>query len=248
VGHNITQASRRDRTSAPDGRWRQASAGTVLSSVVLRRPHLHLAAALTVLAAANADAQSRGATASRPLPVIGAVSIGADDAAHPYTNRAALATRSRPGRAFARFDLPSLANASLGARNVLLAARGFMGTPYVWGGESPGGFDCSGFTRYVFAINGVSLPRNSRQQLATGVPVAPRLSELVPGDLIFFSESARAPVSHVGIYAGEGRMIHASGRGRAVLVDDLHTESGRWYVNHMVAVRRVLPPEAGRTF
>lgn len=175
--------------------------------------------------------------------MIGAVSIGSDDAAHPYTNRAALTRRSRPAASLASLDLPSLAKASQSARNVLLAARGFMGTPYVWGGASPGGFDCSGFTRYVFALTGIALPRNSREQLATGKPVTPRLSALVPGDLVFFANSPSQPVSHVAIYAGEGRMIHASGRGRAVRVDDLHTEGGRWYATHMVAARRILAAE-----
>ncbi|HYD51850.1 MAG TPA: C40 family peptidase [Gemmatimonadaceae bacterium] len=210
-----------------------------------RRPlGFALAAGLALALAGQAEAQSRsGASRPRPLPIIGSVRIGGnDDAAHPYTNRAALATRSR--RALASLDLPSLANVDMAARNVLLAARGFMGTPYVWGGETPGGFDCSGFTKYVFSLTGVALPRNSRQQLASGMAVPTSLSALAPGDLIFFAASPRQPVSHVGIYAGEGRMIHASGRGRVVMVDDLRSGSGRWYVDHMVAVRRILPTPA----
>ena len=237
-----------EERSAPDGIVPKSdvSASPTSPRLFVRslRLAVRVAAALT-LVAGTLEAQSRGTSSRpRPIPIIGAVGIGADDAAHPYTNRAALATRSRPAASLASLDLPSLATASQAARNILLAARGFMGTPYVWGGESPGGFDCSGFTRYVFAINGLTLPRNSRQQLAAGMPVPTRLSALVPGDLMFFSESASAPVSHVGIYAGEGRMIHASGRGRAVRVDDLHSKSGRWYAAHMVAVRRVLSDAA----
>lgn len=203
---------------------------------------------MVVVATANAslpstlDAQTSGG--SRVRPFMGAVRIGADDAAHPHTNRAALLTRSRPAGLLTSLDLPSLADASLEARNVLLAARGFMGTPYVWGGASPGGFDCSGFTRYVFGLIGVAIPRSSREQLAVGTPVPTTLSVLVPGDLVFFANGPRQPISHVAIYAGQGRMIHASGRGRAVRVDDLHSAGGRWYANHIVAARRVLQPPA----
>jgi len=227
---------------APPGRdeRKRPMSSVPTSPIPVARPSTLTPLALALLAVAgDAGAQTRSAT-PRPRPIIGAVAIGSDDAAHPYTNRAALARRSRPVGASVSLDLPSLARASQSARNVLLAARGFMGTPYVWGGASPGGFDCSGFTRYVFALTGVTLPRNSREQLATGTPVAPRLSALVPGDLVFFANSPKQPVSHVGIYAGEGRMIHASGRGRAVRVDDLLTEEGRWYATHMVAARRIL--------
>lgn len=231
------------RASAP-----LARRGTLAAIVTRTRllPSLTLAL-LGALAALPGDAAAQTAASqprTRPLPIVGAVRIGGDDAAHPYTNRAALATRSRPGRSLTSYDLPPLTNVHQTARNVLLAARGFMGTPYVWGGTSPGGFDCSGFTKYVFGLVGVSIPRNSRQQLDTGTPVPARLEELVPGDLMFFANSRSQPVSHVGIYAGEGRMIHASGRGREVRVDDLRTKSGAWYATHMVAVRRVLDTPA----
>jgi cell wall-associated NlpC family hydrolase len=172
---------------------------------------------------------------------MGQVQIGGVDPAHPYTSRSALATRSRPGRALTSLDLPSLTNVPSAARNVLLAARGFVGTPYVWGGVSPGGFDCSGFTRYVFGLVGVAIPRSSRAQLSAGDPVATQVSALMPGDLLFFANAPSEPISHVAIYAGEGRMIHASGSGRAVRVDDLITSRGRWFATHMVAARRVLP-------
>lgn len=196
-----------------------------------------IAAAFLVASPTLVSAQGRA------LPVVGAVRIdGAVDPAHPYTSRGALRTRSRPAASFSSLDLPSLANASLTARNLLLAARGFMGTPYVWGGTSPGGFDCSGFTKYVFQLVGVSIPRSSREQLVAGEAVKPRVSELQPGDLMFFAPSPSQPVSHVGIYAGHGRIIHASGAGRAVRVDDLAVGHGRWLTSHMVAARRLLPP------
>lgn len=202
---------------------------------------LVLGAGLLAAGAPAADAQrGRAPREPRPFPLLGAVRMNGVDPAHPYTSRAALATRSGPPRALASLELPALANVGSAARNVLLAARGFLGTPYVWGGTSPGGFDCSGFTQYVFGLTGVPLPRNSRQQLSAGSPVPTQLASLVPGDLLFFASSPTAPISHVAIYAGQGRMIHASGSGRAVRVDDLTSGRGRWFATHMVAARRVL--------
>lgn len=86
---------------------------------------------------------------------------------------------------------------------VLATALAQLGTPYVWGGSSPGGFDCSGLTSYAYAAAGVSLPHSSRAQSGLGVAVS--RAELMPGDLLFFG----SPVYHVGIYVGGGKMVHA---------------------------------------
>lgn len=80
-------------------------------------------------------------------------------------------------------------------------ATRYIGTPYVWGGASPSGFDCSGFVQYVYAQNGVSLPRTSGAQAGVGVPVS--LSEAKPGDIVSWGY-------HSGIYAGNGMVLHAS--------------------------------------
>jgi cell wall-associated NlpC family hydrolase len=86
-------------------------------------------------------------------------------------------------------------------------ALSLQGVPYVWGGTSRKGFDCSGFTQYVFAGSNISLPRTAAAQYNIGTPV--NRQQLLPGDLVFFS-TYQAGASHVGIYIGGGKFIHAS--------------------------------------
>ena len=106
------------------------------------------------------------------------------------------------------------------AQDLVLNALGFMGIPYKWGGATPeAGFDCSGFVQYVFRqATGMILPRSSFDQVRHGVSVA--REELEPGDLVFFN-TLRAPFSHVGIYIGENRFIHAPSRGKTVEIVDI---------------------------
>jgi peptidoglycan DL-endopeptidase CwlO len=104
-------------------------------------------------------------------------------------------------------------------------AMRYLGTPYVWGGASPSGFDCSGFTMYVYAQVGVSLPHSSYAQYGMGVPVSQ--SDLQPGDLVFFYG-----LGHVGIYIGGGSYIHAPHTGDVVKISQI----GAGYVG----ARRIL--------
>lgn len=96
--------------------------------------------------------------------------------------------------------------------NIVQTAHSFIGVPYRWGGESvEEGFDCSGFTMTVYKLNGLDLPRSSRAQWGKGVSVS--RNRLKKGDLVFFRTTKSKRISHVGIYAGNGRFIHAPGRG-----------------------------------
>ena len=116
------------------------------------------------------------------------------------------------------------------------AARSFIGIPYKWGGDSRReGFDCSGLTMTVYQLNGLDLPRTSRQQWYAGTPVGRR--ELASGDLVFFATSGGKRVSHVGIYVGENRFIHAPGRGKTIRVASL---SSKYYRKRYLGGRRYL--------
>jgi cell wall-associated NlpC family hydrolase len=96
----------------------------------------------------------------------------------------------------------------------------------------------------VFAKNNVRLPRTSRQQAKVGTPLPRDWRKLAPGDLIMFAERGE-PISHVAIYAGRHRIIHASASGGSVRYDDLTTHRGEWFVDHMVTARRVSPDARG---
>lgn len=104
------------------------------------------------------------------------------------------------------------------AENILAKASTFLGRPYLWGGTSGKGVDCSGFTKTVFYLNGLLLPRDASQQVHTGIEVASdttQLDQLRPGDLLFFGRAAtperKERITHVAIYQGNGRIIHSSG-------------------------------------
>lgn len=116
-------------------------------------------------------------------------------------------------------------------------ALGYLGHPYTFGGVGSPGFDCSGFVCRVYAESGWAIPRVSRDQARAGSEVP--LHDLRPGDLLLFADRGR-PISHVGLYLGEGTLVHASsGRGEVALAD----LSSRWFRNRLVAARRILTTE-----
>lgn len=112
-------------------------------------------------------------------------------------------------------------------------AYDFIGKPYVWGAEGPKSFDCSGFTKYVYNAFGVELPHYTGAQIGKGSSVVRK--DLNQGDLVFFNTDG--PVSHVGIYIGNGDFIHASSGSRKVTVSNLGTS---YYNSRYAGARRII--------
>jgi hypothetical protein len=107
-------------------------------------------------------------------------------------------------------------------KSIVLSAKSFLGVPYLWGGVSDEtGFDCSGLTMAVYQLNGFRLPRTSVKQWDAGNPVAS--DQLSEGDLVFFSTKRKGVISHVGIYVGMDRFIHAPGEGKEICIESLST-------------------------
>ncbi len=130
------------------------------------------------------------------------------------------------------------------ASELVMSAMNFLGVPYRWGGDNADqGFDCSGFTRHVFENSlGLVLPRRADQQANSAGLLSVRRDELKPGDLVFFNTMRRA-FSHVGIYVGEGRFIHAPRAGSEVRIEDMR--ESYWSKRFNGARRADLPaPEA----
>ena len=131
---------------------------------------------------------------------------------------------------------PTTADASAvadGQPAVVRRALGYLGTRYRYGASGARGFDCSGFTSYIYRQHGISLPHNSAAQYRVGKPVS--RSELRPGDLVFF-RTRGSRISHVGIYIGNGKFVHASSARGRVRVDTL---TSGYYHQRYVGARRI---------
>ncbi len=118
---------------------------------------------------------------------------------------------------------------------IVAYAKQFLGCRYVSGGTSPSGFDCSGFTSYVYKHFGIKINRTSKDQIKNGVAVA--RSNLQPGDLVVFNGSSNKTIGHVGIYVGGGNFIHASNPKGGVKIDSL---SSSYYNPRYVGARRLI--------
>jgi cell wall-associated NlpC family hydrolase len=135
----------------------------------------------------------------------------------------AAATASSPPSAHTAFDVYALVGTALALR----------GTPYRNGGDDPTGFDCSGFTQYVFARYGISLPRAVREQYLVGKAVKP--DQLSPGDLVFFA-TAGTDASHVAIAIGSDQFVHAPSSAGVVRVERL---SSTYWSPRYLGARRI---------
>lgn len=118
---------------------------------------------------------------------------------------------------------------------IVATAKKYIGTPYVWGGSSTSGFDCSGFVNYVYKENGYAINRTAASIYTNGVAVD--RSALQSGDAICFSTNAGSGIGHVGIYIGDNQFIHSSSSSGCVTINSL-TEN--YYNNHYVGARRIV--------
>jgi cell wall-associated NlpC family hydrolase len=137
------------------------------------------------------------------------------------------AARQLAGLKIPRFNakLPTHLESSLGL-SIVSEARSFLGTPYLWGGTTPRGFDCSGFAQYLYGKAGISIPRTTYTQWQTGMSVGK--NQLQPGDLVFFKggDSRGGLPGHVGVYIGHGMMIDEPHTGSHARVESVHNFGG----------------------
>lgn len=150
------------------------------------------------------------------------------------TSRGTEATRNKTQKSTTPVvnETTTTTTTSEGGTSAVAKAKQYIGSRYVYGGSSPSGFDCSGFTSYVYKQFGVSLNRTAAGQYSNGTAVSK--TQLQPGDLVMFGKSG---INHVGIYIGGGQMVHAANPSRGVTTDTIN--SG-YYANNYVGARRVM--------
>jgi hypothetical protein len=131
--------------------------------------------------------------------------------------------------------------------SVVAAATEAMGRPYEFGGSGQDGegFDCSGLIQYAYARYGISLPRVSADQAREGKKIPRNVGDLAPGDLLTFSNKG-GPVTHVGMYLGDGRFVHSASRGVQVSVLSDDDPYGRWWYTRWVGARRIVDEDGNR--
>lgn len=120
-------------------------------------------------------------------------------------------------------------------RRVVETAKRFLGVPYLWGGTTPLGFDCSGLVQLTFGMNGVDLPRDADQQFSVGRSIGS--DRLMPADLLFFSRKSSG-ITHVGICIGDGKFLHASGKAKGVTINRIKDP---YFHSILVEAKRVWP-------
>mgnify|MGYP001058648391 CR=1 FL=1 len=179
--------------------------------------------------------ESTPASLLRLLPLLALGMLFAGCASGP-TRRAP--TSAPPPSALAKLPPRAPSAASAGTANdILFRAIGLVGTPYRWGGNTPdGGFDCSGLVDYIYRTEAaIQLPRTSRAMAAGDGEKISRMAQLASGDLVFFSIGGS--ISHVGVYVGKGRFVHAPDSGGTVRLDDL---DGPYWRSHFAYGKRLL--------
>jgi cell wall-associated NlpC family hydrolase len=171
--------------------------------------------ATPVTVTAPAAAQSTQADATEPGTPVDSPDVAEWTAQLVHEQQAAEAHHAVSAHGLSKFASRILSRTTTIAKNLTRDALRFLGTPYVFGGTTASGFDCSGFVQHVFAMLGVSLPRTADAQYYAGNRIK---GGMKTGDLVFFQTYAPGP-SHVGIYLGHGKFVHASSHG--VMVSNL---------------------------
>ncbi len=259
--HSSSYVSEVLRLAAVYGRGGGAGAGTGLFSVDVR-PQLasarkQIAASNTRLASARADARRLGRAEQHFLHVADTAALLSDQLA---AHKRAVLIGARRAAAEARVNRlrkllysahtrlgelqngPSPATLPLGisgasTSGVVSLALQYLGVPYLWGGATPSGFDCSGLVQYVYAQLGVSLPHNTVAQWHDPSALSIPRDQLQPGDLVFFNR-----LDHVGIYIGGGYIIDAPHTGTDVRIDSLNEG---WYAANYDGAKRIVGAQLG---
>lgn len=216
-----------------------ASSGTLFSQAMGITPD-NMAAALdsntsNATSSLSSDPASASTSLASLLPQLIAMMDGGSTTSSGTSALTSLESALGIAPSTAVAAAPSSTPAGPSGADIVGAAAKYVGTPYVWGGEGPKGFDCSGLVQYVFHQFGISLPRTSEQQATAGQAVS-GLGQAQPGDLLFFagSDGTASSPGHVGIYIGNGKMIDAPHTGTDVQIQSFDPSS-------VVAIRRVLP-------
>lgn len=181
--------------------------------------------AFTSYGRANGDGVNVRSAASTDSEVLASVNTGTIVTVNGFENGWYDVTCEYGTEGYIRSDFLDLTSSSTSSSAIAEAAMQHLGTRYVWGGSSAGGFDCSGYTMYIYGQHGYSLPHTATGQWQSGIGTKVySIGELQPGDLVFFNDPSRnagKACSHAGIYIGNGQHIHASSSRNGVVISDL---------------------------
>ena len=173
----------------------------------------------------NGDGVNVRSAASTDSEVLASVNAGTIVTVNGFENGWYAVTCKYGTEGYIRSDFLDLTSSNASSSAIAETAMQHLGTRYVWGGASAGGFDCSGYTMYIYGQYGYSLPHTASGQWQSGIGTRVySISELQPGDLVFFNDPSRnagKACSHVGIYIGNGQHIHASSSKSGVVISDL---------------------------